>query len=43
MPMYNLIHDNYAKTTVSLWQYFRDEPVADDDIENSESFESKKR
>ena len=41
MPMYNLIEysDNYAKTTGSLWQYFRDEP--DDDIENSESFESK--
>ena len=35
MPMYNLIEysDNYAKTTGSLWQYFRDEP--DDDIENS--------
>ena len=41
MPMYNLIEysDNYAKTTGSLWQYFRDEP--DDDIENSESFKSK--
>ena len=41
MPMYNLIKysDNYAKTTGSLWQYFRDEP--DDDIENSESFKSK--
>ena len=28
MPMYNLIEysDNYAKTTGSLWQYFRDEP-----------------
>ena len=28
MPMYNLIaySDNYAKTTGSLWQYFRDEP-----------------
>ena len=27
MPMYNLIEysDNYAKTTGSLWQYFRDE------------------
>ena len=34
MPMDNLIEysDNYAKTTGSLWQYFRDEP--DDDIEN---------
>ena len=41
MPMYNLIeyNDNYAKTTGSLWQYFRDEP--DDDIENCESFKSK--
>ena len=41
MPMYSLIEysDNYAKTTGSLWQYFRDEP--DDDIENSESFKSK--
>ena len=41
MPMYNLIEysDNYAKTTGSLWQYFRDEP--DDDLENSESFKCK--
>ena len=41
MPMYNLIEysNNYAKTTESLWQYFRDEPY--DDIENSESFKSK--
>ena len=45
MPMYNLIEyrDNYAKTTGSLWQYFRDEPVADDDIEYSESFKSKQK
>ena len=43
MPMYNLIEysDNYAKTTRSLWQYFRDEPVDDDDIEDSKSFKSK--
>ena len=43
MPMYNLIEysDNYAKTTGSLWQYFRDEPVDDDDIEDSKSFKSK--
>ena len=43
MPMYNLIEysDNYAKTTGSLWQYFKDEPVADDDMEDSESFKSK--
>ena len=41
MPMYNLIEysDNYAKTTGSLWQYFRDEP--DDDLEDSESIKSK--
>ena len=41
MPMYNLIEysDNYAKTTGSLWQYFRNEP--NDDIEDSESFKSK--
>ena len=41
MPMYNLIEysDNYAKTSGSLWQYFRDEP--DDDLEDSESFKSK--
>ena len=39
--MYNLIEysDNYAKTTGSLWQYFRDDP--DDDLEDSESFKSK--
>ena len=43
LPMYNLIEysDNYAKTTGSLWQYFRDDPVDDDDIENSKSFKSK--
>ena len=41
MPMHNLIEysDNYAKTSGSLWQYFRDEP--DDDLEDSESFKSK--
>ena len=29
MPMYNLIEyrDAYLKTSESLWQYFRDEPV----------------
>ena len=45
MPMYNLIEysDNYAKTTGSLWQYFRDEPVDDDDIEDSKSFKSKRK
>ena len=46
MPMYNLIEysDNYAKATGSLWQYFRDEPVDDDDdIEDSKSFKSKEK
>ena len=45
MPMYNLIEysDNYAKTTGSLWQFFRDEPVPDDDIEDSELFKKKKK
>ena len=41
MPMYNLIEysDNYAKTSGSLWQYFRDEP--DYNLADSESFKSK--
>ena len=41
MLMYNLMEcsDNFAKTSGSLWQYFRDEP--DDDLEDSESFKSK--
>ena len=41
MPMYNLIEysDNYAKTTGSLWQYFRDEP--DNNMADAESFKSK--
>ena len=41
MPMYNLIEysDNYAKTSGSLWQYYRDEP--NDNLANSESFKSK--
>ena len=41
MPMYNLIEysDNYAKTSGSLWKYFRDGP--DDNIEESVSFKSK--
>ena len=39
--MYNLIEysNNYAKTSGSLWQYYRDEP--NDNIGNSESFKSK--
>ena len=41
MPMYNLIeyNDNYAKTSGSLWQYYRDEPY--DNLANSESFKFK--
>ena len=41
MPMYNLIDysDNYAKTSGSLWQFYRDEP--NDDLQDSESFKSK--
>ena len=45
MPMYNLIEysDNFAKTTGSLWQYFRDDNDDGDniDIEDSKSFKSK--
>ena len=39
--MYNLIEysNNYAKTTGSLWKYFRDEP--NHNLANSESFKSK--
>ena len=45
MPMYNLIEysDNYAKTSGSLWQYYRDEPINDNDLEDSESFKFKKK
>ena len=41
MPMYNLIeyNDNYAKSSGSLWQYYRDEP--NDDLVDSESIKSK--
>ena len=41
MPMYNLIEysDNYAKTTGSLWQYYRDEP--NENVTDSESFKYK--
>ena len=41
MSMYNLIEysDNYAKTTRSLWQYYKDEP--NDSLADSESFKSK--
>ena len=32
MPMYNLIEysNNYSKTSGNLWQYYRDEPVLND-------------
>ena len=41
MPMYNLIEysNNYAKTSGSLWQYFKDEP--NNDLRESEPFKSK--
>ena len=43
MPMYNLIEysDNYAKTSGSLWQYYRDEP--NNVLANSKSFKFKVR
>ena len=41
MPMYNLIEytDSYAKTSRSLWQYYRDEP--NNNLVDSKSFKSK--
>ena len=41
IPTYDLIEysDNYAKTSGSLWQYFRDEPNGN--LADSESFKSK--
>ena len=41
MPLYNLIEysDNYAKTSGSLWKYYRDEP--NDNLADSKSFKSK--
>ena len=41
MPMYNLIEysDNYAKTSRSFWQYYRDEQT--DNLADFESFKSK--
>ena len=40
MPMYNLIEypNNCSKTSGSLWQYYRDNPIAIS--AESESFES---
>ena len=36
MPMYNLIeyHDNYSKTSGSLWQYCKDIPAVDNNNAN---------
>ena len=41
MSLYNLLElsDNYAKTSGSLWQYYRDEP--NDNLADPESFKSK--
>ena len=41
MPMYNSIEysDNYAKTSGSLWKYYRDQP--NNNLANSKSFKSK--
>ena len=41
MPIYNLIEcsNNYAKTSGSLWQYYKDEP--NDNLAGSQSFKSK--
>ena len=41
MPMYNLIEysDIYSETSISLWQYYRDDP--NDNIKESESFKYK--
>ena len=41
MSMYNLIEssDNYAETSASLWQYYRDQP--NDNLADSKSFKSK--
>ena len=41
MPMYKLIkyHENYLKTSESLWQYYRNE--RNDNITESESFKWK--
>ena len=41
MPMYNLIEysDNYSKTSVCLWRYYKNDP--NDNIADSESFKFK--
>ena len=40
MPTYNVIEysDNYSKTSVSLWQCYKDDP--NDNLADSESFKS---
>ena len=54
MPMYNLIEytNSYLKTSGRLWQYYRDEPALDnnvniidfpDDRNNSDSFKYKQK
>ena len=53
MPMYNLIEysNNYLKTSVTLWQYYSDEPALNDAesiaifpaADNSASFKFKQR
>ena len=41
MPKYNLIEysDNYSKTSVSLWQYYKDD--SNDNLADSELFKYK--
>ena len=41
MPLYNSLDysDHYAKTSGSLWQYYRDKP--NDNLADSKSFKSK--
>ena len=43
MSMFNLIEysDNYSKKRGSLWQYYKDDPNANDNITQSESFNTK--
>ena len=43
MPMYNLFEysKNYEKTTGSLWNYYRDKPIIDDDDEITHYLKSK--
>ena len=50
MPMYNLVEyiDKYSKTSVSLWQYYRDETALNNGVianplANSASFSFKQK